>query len=112
MLYEGYNGALAYGPTASGRPTRSWGARKILGCSAVAHGGVSHIGKDKRRQYLIQMCYFDIFDEEVYDLLGAEKDGSMQKTAGRIVDHPSLGATVLGMTLVPGLSQRMQCNSL
>jgi hypothetical protein len=107
---QGFNGTIfAYGPTGSGKTHSIVGSNDDPGLFPLTLMEIfKYIAENRSEQFLLQVSYYEIDNDEIKDLLGDDEDkeeGKEGKTKPveklKVVDRPDVGPLILGLTLVP-----------
>ena len=107
---QGFNGTVcAYGPTGSGKTHSIVGTNEDPGLFCLTLIEIfKYISENRSEQFLLQVGYYEIDNEEIKDLLSDENNdndtSNKKKQASeklQIVDRPDVGPCVLNLTLVP-----------
>ncbi|XP_015210921.2 kinesin-like protein KIF14 [Lepisosteus oculatus] len=100
--FEGYNTCLfAYGQTGSGKSYTMMGFSDEAGviprfCEEL----FSRVGKSENQQvtYLLEMSYFEVYNEKIHDLLVVKDEQSQKKLPLRVREHPVFGPYVADLS--------------
>ena len=97
---QGFNGTIfAYGPTGSGKTHSIIGSNDDPGLFPLTLMEIfKYIGENTSEQFLLQVAYYEIDQEDIKDLL-ADEDRPVEKL--KVADSPESGPIILGLTLVP-----------
>ena len=103
---SGFNGTIfAYGPTGSGKTHSIIGSNEDPGLFPLTLMEIfKYIAENSSEQFLLQVAYYEIDNEDIVDLLrddGDDNNKSSEQKALRVVDSPENGPVILGLTTVP-----------
>ncbi|EYB99322.1 hypothetical protein Y032_0123g1144 [Ancylostoma ceylanicum] len=98
-VIEGYNGTVfAYGQTGSGKTFSMQGVPNIPAQRGIIPRAFEHIflatATTENMKFLIHCSYLEIYNEEVRDLLGADKNQKLE-----IKEHAERGVYVAGLSM-------------
>ena len=104
--FEGYNCCLfAYGQTGSGKSYTMMGNRGTNDRGVIPRFSEQlweTIQQDTKVTYQVEVSYFEIYSEQIYDLLIPPQRG--QKSKLKVREHPVMGPYVENLSSVPALS--------
>lgn len=102
---EGYNCCLfAYGQTGSGKSYSMMGEQKSRGIiPRFAEAMWRDIKSKPDVQFKVEISYFEIYAEQIFDLLVPPKNG-MEKNRLKVREHPIMGPYVDNLTVYPALN--------
>ncbi|KAH7725550.1 KIF17 protein [Aphelenchoides avenae] len=98
-VIEGYNGTVfAYGQTGSGKTYSMQGDEKTPAQRGIIPRTFEHIFESiattEHKKFLVHVSYLEIYNEEVRDLLGADRDQKLE-----IKEHSERGVYVAGQPI-------------
>ncbi|UJR28430.1 hypothetical protein I4U23_009670 [Adineta vaga] len=98
-VLEGYNGTIfAYGQTGTGKTFTMEGKKDDIKNYGIIPNSFAHVfleisKANKDVNYLVSVSYLEIYNEEVRDLLGKDRDKSLE-----IKERPNVGVYADGLT--------------
>ncbi|CAF0926166.1 unnamed protein product [Adineta ricciae] len=98
-VLEGYNGTIfAYGQTGTGKTFTMEGKKDDIKNYGIIPNSFAHVfleisKAEKNVGYLVSVSYLEIYNEEVRDLLGKDRDKSLE-----IKERPNVGVYADGLT--------------
>ncbi|XP_076316135.1 uncharacterized protein LOC143228729 [Tachypleus tridentatus] len=99
--FEGYNTCLfAYGQTGSGKSFSIMGSEENPGIIPRFSQHLFdkiHNSVDESTKYMVEISYFEIYNEKIHDLLAPSTDDG-KKAALRVREHPVLGPYVVDLS--------------
>ncbi|KJH46549.1 kinesin motor domain protein [Dictyocaulus viviparus] len=98
-VIEGYNGTVfAYGQTGSGKTFSMQGVNSVSSQRGIIPRAFEHIflatATTENMKFLIHCSYLEIYNEEIRDLLGADKHQKLE-----IKEHTERGIYVAGLSM-------------
>jgi hypothetical protein len=105
----GFNSVLfMYGQTSSGKTFTLFGADSVEGLVGHTLDLLDdRVRSSEEKEYLIKLTYSELYNEELKDLLSVDPNESL-----KIIDDPTLGPLIQGITEVTFMSSKHAKNAL